>query len=240
MGKTSLSVKGLRKIIAIVLAVIAFVIVCSVAAHYKNSKTIEPGNYATLSTITTPSDNTTINPDIPEQSNEFIKTALLFINEYKNGSSTYLENLAKDVIEQSSNYKHDLYYYLYYYVVENYGEDYTKNFGYNCETINSVKVSIHNYNSGSNVGTVSFNGYKPIYNYDHDKIILAAGVLSESFSDNVALAEAEIASYVLTQINQKDIDCCIITSGGTKSYDFTFENEAFSNAAIEILYSRLW
>lgn len=172
--------------------------------------------------------------EIPMLSNTFIKTALQFIDEYSSLSKE-LENSALELISQSENYRGELYSYLNDYLFKEYGEEICHFFGYNCDSVDNVTVFIFNYNIGGNVGCVSFNGQEPTYNYNHDKFILAAGVLGKKYPDNVSLAEARIAAFVLTQMNQEDVNCCIVSDGEGLSYDFTFENLAFKELSVEIL-----
>lgn len=186
-------------------------------------------------TITTPIEEEVIIPQLPELSDEFANTALQFIDEYSTPSKE-LENLAAEAIQQSNGFKDGLYTYLNYYLVEEHGEEIRQFFGYLYDEVYTVDVWIHNYEVGGDVGCVSYNGQDAVYNYDHNPLLLSAGVLGDTYPDNITLAEARIASYVLLQMDTEDVDCCIVTTNeGKKSYDFTFKNEAFKDLAREIL-----
>lgn len=211
----------------IIFSVITFVIVvtCMVACSNTSSD---------LPAFTEPTEPV-VELEIPVLSEEFIKNALQFVKEYPSGKN--LENLALFTIEESDGFKDKLYAYLNYYLTENFGEEIYQFFGYGCDTVDTVKVFIHNYKVGGHVGCVAFNSQTdPFFNYNHDKIILAASVLGKKYPDNVKLAEARIASYVLAHMKQDDVSCCIVTNPeGKKSYDFTFKNEAFRETAEGIL-----
>ena len=167
--------------------------------------------------------STEATPKVPELSDTFNETALQFIEKYSTGTSKELENLAEEIILYSKGFRDDLYNYL------NYSEK-------SVEKIENVEVWIHNYSNGGDIGCVSYDGQTPFFNYDHNPIILAAGVLGDKYPDNVTLAEARIAAYVLIHMDSEEVDCCIVTSeSGERSYDFTFKNESFKEKSREIL-----
>lgn len=180
----------------------------------------------------TTSDSTTANikwetetepPTPPELSTEFVDTALQYIDKFP-AETQELLNLSEEIIQQSSILREELFHYL----NETMGDD--------TRRIVTVNVAIHNYELGGDVGCVSFNGQEYVYNYNHDPLLLAAGVLSNKYPDNISLAEARIAAYVLLNMDVKDADCCIQkTSDGKYYYDFTFQNKDFANTAREIL-----
>lgn len=223
----------MKKIIFLLITVVA-VTACLVACNTDSSTTV-PSTSTKSSNIST--SEAVPEPECPKLSKDFSKTALQFVNNYSTHSDKELENLAAEVIQLSDGYGDKLYAYLNYRLAEEYGESLPQFLGYGCDTLKTVKVFIHNYKEGSNVGCVSYNGQDATYNYDHDTIILSAGILGEKYPDNVSLANARIASYVLTQMNKEDVNCCIVTNEGKSSYDFTFENEAFREIAREILHS---
>lgn len=220
----------MKKIVFLLITVVA-VIACIVACSTDSSTTV-PSTSPKASNIST-SEPT---PECPELSVDFVSTALKFVDNYSTPSKK-LENLAAEVIQLSVGYGDKLYAYLNYRLAEEYGESLPQFFGYGCDTLKTVKVFIHNYKEGTNVGCVSYNGQDATYNYDHDTIILSAGILGEKYPDNVSLANARIAAYVLTQMNKEDVDFCIVTNEGKSYYDFTFENEAFREIAKEVLHS---
>ncbi len=222
----------MKKIIFLLITVVA-VTACLVACNTDSSTTV-PSTSTKASNIST--SEAVPEPECPKLSVDFIKTALQFVDNYSTPSKK-LENLATEVIQLSDGYGDKLYAYLNYRLTEKYGESLPQFLGYGCDTLNTVKVFIHNYKDGTNVGCVSYNEQDATYNYDHDTIILSAGILGEKYPDNVSLANARIASYVLTQMNKEDVNCCIVTNKGKSSYDFTFENEAFREIAREILHS---
>lgn len=217
-------------------AIIVIIMVCMVACSKNENENTSGIDIPTDITIGTTEETTVMAPKLPELSDEFIKTALQFIDEYSTPSKE-LENLAAEAIQQSKSdvLKDMLYAYLTYQIKEKYPENITQFLGYGCENIHTVSVWIHNYEVGGDVGCVSYNGQDAVYNYDHNPILLSAGVLGHKYPDNITLAEARIASYVLLQMDTEDVDCCIVTSEGNKFYDFTFENEAFKETAKEIL-----
>lgn len=173
---------------------------------------------------------------LPTVSDEFIQNSLQFIDEFPNQSKK-LEDLSFELIQQSSNYKDTLYSYLSDYIADNYSELWEQYFeNYNCDKVNTVQVWIHNYQVGNCVPCVTFNGQSAYYNYNHDPIFLSAGVLGKKYPDNITLAEARIASYVLLHMDIDDVDCCIKkSSDGKYSYDFTFQNDSFKEVAKKTL-----
>lgn len=223
----------MKKLIFLIITIA--VVIIMVACNHDTPSTDNGVDIPTDTVVTT----TTVAPKLPEFSGAFIKTALQFIDESPTPSKE-LENLAAEVINQSGSYRQDLYSYLNYHLSENYGEEIHQFFGYGYEEVSNVEVFIHNYQNGGDVGAVSFNGHEATYNYEHDNIILSAGVVGEKYPDNLSLAEARIASYVLTQMSPEQVDCCIVTSpDGLKSYDFTFGNKSFKETAREILLDLL-
>lgn len=209
------------------IAILAIMATCIVACNKDTEEDLP------TPIITTEAEEKAI--EVPMLSDTFIKTALQFIDEYSSPSKK-LENLAFELIQQSGNYRDDFYSYLNDYLFRDYGEELHQSFGYNRDSVDTVKVFIHNYKSGGYEGCASFNGQEPTFNYNHDKFILAAGVLGKKYPDNISLAEARIVAFVLTQMSQEDVGCCILTDDeGLKSYDFTFENLGFKELSVEIL-----
>lgn len=166
----------------------------------------------------------------------FVKTALQYIDEYPNKSKK-LEHLSAEVIQQSSGFKDMLYTYLSHFIADNYIDVWEQYFEkYHYYKVDNVHVWIHNYELGGSVPCVTFNGNDVYYNYNHEPIFLSAGVLGKKYPDNITLAEARIASFVLLHMNTYDVDCCIKeSSSGTYYYDFTFQNNSFKELAKEIL-----
>ena len=220
------------------MAIIAIMMGCMVACSNTTPDTDSNVNITTSTTVVPDI------PELPELSSTFIETALQFIDEYSSAPSKNLENLAAEAIQQSNGYRDTLYTYLNWYLPENFGEEIYQFFGYTSDmeyihNVYAVDVWIHNYDVGGDVGCVSFNGQDATYNYEHDNIILSAGVVGKKYPDNVTLAEARIASYVLA-MSPEQVDCCIVTSpDGLKSYDFTFGNKSFKETAREILLDLL-
>jgi len=221
----------MKKIIFLV--VIFIMATCMVAC---SNNTPNDDNDVTTTTVPLADEEVTV-PDHSIDSNGFIKTALLFIDEYSTPSKK-LENLSAELIQQSDVFRDTVYTYLNNHLIEEYDEDIVRqSLGFGYEKVETVKVYIHNYDVGGNIGCASFNGQSPFYNYEHDKYMLAAGVIGEKYPDNVTLAEARVASFILFHMSQDDVEAaCIITnSEGKKSYDFTFNNEAFKETAKEVL-----
>ena len=219
-------------------AILAVMVTCMAACSNNNSNSEEKGvNIPMDVTITTSPEEEKIVPEISIPSDAFIKTALQFIDEYPNKSKE-LENMSAKLIQQSDELKDMVYTYLNYHLTQEYDEEVIiQSLGFGYEKVEHVKVFIHNYKPGGSIGCASFNNQDPFYNYDHDKFILAAGLLDEKYPDNLTLAEARIAAYILTLMSQDDVeDICILTNiVGKKSYDFTFENKAFKEIAKKIL-----
>lgn len=209
--------------LAIIIATMACMVACS------NT----PDTLPTFTTTTT--EPVVVEPEIPSLTDNFIKTALQFIDEYPDGQD--IENLALTAIQQSNGLRDSLYNYLTFHLHKKYGEEIHQFFGNSCDKVETVKVFIHNYEVGGEVGCVAFNGQEAVYNYDHNPIFLSAGVLGNTYPDNITLAEARIISYILIHMDIGDVDCCITTIEGEKSYDFSFENEDLKAIAREILLS---
>ena len=219
----------------IFITIIVIMMTCMVACSNENSKNADNGIDIPTDTVVIPTTEEVVVPKLPELSGTFIETALQFIDEYSTPSKE-LENLAAEAIQQSNGFKDSLYDYLNYYLIKEHGEEIRQFFGYVSDEVYNVDVWIHNYEVGGDVGCVSFNGQDAVYNYDHNPLLLSAGVLGDTYPDNITLAEARIASYVLLQMDTEDVDRCIVTSSeGKKFYDFTFENKAFEETAKEIL-----
>lgn len=219
--------------------IIAVMVTCMVACS-NNSKSEQEGVDIPMDvTITvSPTEEEVVDvPKLPNLSREFIETALQFINEYQKSPSKKLENLAAEVIYMSAGYSNELYNnYLTPYVLKEHGEVMQYHFGYQAERIYTVSVYIHNYRYGGYVGGMVFNGQAPLYNYQHDKIILAAAILKEEYPDNISLAQARIAAYALTRMDkEKALSCLRENSEGEFYYDFTFENETFAGFVKETL-----
>lgn len=224
--------------------ILAVMVICMTACSNSNSKDNTDDTYTstTLSTeeyipsTTAPTTEEYV-PEIPELSDNFINTALQFIDEY-NTSLKSSENLAEEIILQSNNFKDNLYHYLNFYLIEKYGEEIQNFFGYS-SYVNTVDVWIHTYQSGATTDCVSYNDQPAVLN-NLDPIILSSGVLGDTYSDTHSLAEARIAAYVLLNMEPDEIESiCITNNEGKYSYDFTFKNEAFKELSKEILQSLL-
>lgn len=222
------------------ITIIAVMVICMVACN-NNSNEQEGVDIPTPGiTITVPTSEEEIAdvPKLPNLSREFVETALQFINEYQTTStSKKLENLAAEVIYMSAGFSNEMYNnYLTPHVLKEHGEVMQHFFGYESERIYTVSVYIHNYRYGGYVGTMTFNGQEPIYNYQHDPIVLAAAILKEEYPDNLALAQARIAAFALTKMDrEKALSCICENSEGKFYYDFTFENETFTGFVKETL-----
>lgn len=166
----------------------------------------------------------------------FIQKALQYIDEYPNQSKK-LENLSAEIIQKSCGFKDMLYDYLNHFIADrcvDLCDQYLDVYGN--EEVHTVKVWIHNYEFGDYIGCVKVNNHDILYNYEHEPLFLSAGVLGKKYPDNITLAEARIASYVLLHMNASDVDCCIRKSSDEKYYyDFTFQNNSFKEMAKEIL-----
>lgn len=166
----------------------------------------------------------------------FIQKALQYIDEYPNQSKK-LENLSAEIIQKSCGFKDMLYDYLNHFIADrcvDLCDQYLDVYGN--EEVHTVKVWIHNYKLGGCIGCVKVNNHDILYNYEHEPLFLSAGVLGKKYPDNITLAEARIASYVLLHMNASDVDCCIRKSSDEKYYyDFTFQNNSFKEMAKEIL-----
>lgn len=223
----------MRKIFALMMI---FCLVLALAACTNNSSNADDATDTMspttgIANIKWDTDTKTEPPTPPELSTEFVDTALQYIDEYP-AETQELLNLSAEVIRQSSDLKDNLFQYL----NETTLESHKQSIGYNYSKIETVKVAIHNYELGGDVGCVSFNGQEYVYNYNHDPILLAAGVMSGKYPDNVTLAEARIASYVLLNMDIEYVDCCIKKSAeGKYYYDFTFQNEDFKKVSKETL-----
>lgn len=215
--------------------VIVFISITCMVACNKSTTAVE---LDTVADIPVNSDITTTVkvPAIPKLSDEFNESALQFLLEFSNKNC---ENLAAEVIQLSDGYANDLFSYLNYYLVHKYGEEIKQYFGCGNDSVKTVDVFIHNYDSGNMVGCVSFNDHEAVYNYTHDNILLAASV-THKYPDNLTLAKARITSYVLLQMSCEEIqDCCIVTSGEKESYNLDlFNNKAFYTKACDVLESQ--
>lgn len=218
------------------LAILVVMASCMVACSNDNNDS-NGVNIPTDIPITAPTEEEVCIPEPSEFSDNFIQTALQFIDEYSTPSKK-LENLSAELIQQSDGFKDTVYTYLNCHLTEEYDEDIVRqSLGFGYEKVETVKVYIHNYDVGGNVSCASFNGQSPFYNYEHDKFILSAGILGEKYPDNVTLAEARVASFILFHMSQDEVEaaCILTTPEGKKSYDFTFNNEAFKENAKEVL-----
>lgn len=220
----------MKKVLATIMMIFCLVLVSTACTNSSNTPDNPPSTTTGTTNIKWDTDTKTEPPTPPELSTEFVNTALQYIDKYP-AETQELLNLSAEVIRQSSDFKDNLFQYL----NETTLESHKQSIGYYSK-IETVNVAIHNYEMGGDVGCVSFNGQEYVYNYNHDPLLLAAGVLSSKYPDNVTLAEARIASYVLLNMDENDVDCCIKKSSeGEYYYDFTLQNEDFANTSREIL-----
>lgn len=213
-------------------AIVLVMIACSMVACSNQDANIPADTVLAPEVTTAPAA-----PELPELSDDFIETALQFIDEYSTPSKE-LENLAAEAIQQSNGFRDSLYDYLNYYLIKEYGEEIRQFFG-DHQSVIVADVWVHNYQIGGSMDCVSYNGQDPVLN-NRDPIILSAGVLGDTYPNNITLAEARISAYVLIHMDTSGIDCCISKNAeGMEFYDFTFANKAFKEAAKEILQSLL-
>lgn len=168
-------------------------------------------------------------PELPKLSKDFIKTALQFMD-------NPTEAMAREILYLSGSFKSELFQYLTPYVLEEHGDVMKYYFGPEADRIYTVSVYISNGEYGGYYGGMEFNAQEPLYNFKHDRFILAAGVLCKEYSDIISSAEARIAAFALTQM-YPDEACSTIRSNdeGEFYYDFTFENETFKGLIRETL-----
>lgn len=211
--------------------VLAVLMVLAILALFTSCTNTSDANVSTTSNKASLETEEEITPTPPELSTEFARTALQYIDEYPVESQKLL-NLSAELIQQSSDFKDNLFQYL----NETTLEKHSQFIGYNYDKIETVSVWIHNYDLGGDVGCVSFNGQEAVFNYNHDPLLLSASLLSTKYPDNISLAGALVKSYVLLNMDENDVDCCIKKSSeGEYYYDFTFQNKDFANTAREIL-----
>ena len=219
----------------------AILIIALSMVSCSNDSTTETTAYDDIPTHTffAPDEKDVIVSEFPELSEDFIHTALQFIDEYSTPSNDF-GNLATKAILQSNELMDKVYAYLNYQLIETHGEEIRQFFGDDASgEVHDVNTWVHNYEVGGTMYCVSFNGGPAVIS-NNNPLFISAGVLGNTYPDNIALAEARIASYVLLHMDANEVNYCIrLTSEGKEFYDFTFKNEAFKEAAKEVLLNLL-
>lgn len=225
---------------AIVLVMVACMVACNNSVATEPTTETQTEAATEIHTeATTEISTTTDAPTEPKLSSKFINTSLQFINEYSEDNSTKkFGNLATEAILLSNDFRGELYGYLNnHYLPQTYSES---SFYMDGDGIKNIYVYIYNYRNGF------FQEFWTFDDYEHsmgipDSIIISCGILGKEYPDNIKLAVARIAAYVVLQMDMQDIEqCCIIQNEeGKYRYDFTFENEIFKEKAREILVSLL-